>query len=208
MGKANVSKILLDGEKLKKALKEKDISMGELSERIGRNNTYIYNVLTRNTMVVPATEKMICIELEVESGTFIKQESKPSQADAGVVVIEKLIKELDTLKKVQKVILETLERVLEEQEKAYNKLGGQTTSLCRVKEMLTELCKSDREKAVEFLKSALCGETKALEKDILSRSKEVGIKEADLMCAKRDLDVQVGVTGYGNNQKRWWFLPK
>ena len=207
MGKENVSKINIDGDKLKGILQKKGISMSMLSEAIGRNNTYLHNVLVRNTAVVPAVEKLICIELELEPGSLIKQESKPLQMDAGVAAIEKINKELDAMKKRQNIILETLERVLEEQEKAYNKLGGQTTSLCRIKEMLAELCKSDREKAMDFLKMVLTGD-KALESDVLRKSKELGIKEHDLMGAKRDMDVQVSVTGYGNSQKKWWFLPK
>ena len=73
--------------------------------------------------------------------------------------------------------------------------------------MLTELCKSDREKDMDFLKMVLTGE-QVLESDVRRNSKELGIKEHDLMGAKRDLDVQVSVTGYGNSQKKWWFLPR
>lgn len=207
MGKENVSKIFLDGEKLKNVLKDKGVSMSMLSEAIGRNNTYLHNVLVRNTAVVPAVEKLICIELELEPGSLVKQEPKPVNPDAGVIAIEKLNKELDVLKKRQNVILETLEKLLEEQEKIYNKLGGHTISLCRVKEMLTELCKSDREKAADFLKTILAGE-KVLENDIIRKSQEMGIKQHELMAAKRDLDVQVSTTGYGNAQKKWWFMTK
>ena len=207
MGKENVSKINLDGDKLKGILQKKGISMSMLSEAIGRNNTYLHNVLVRNTAVVPAVEKLICLELELDPGSLIKQDPKPVQADAGVAAIEKINKELDGIKKRQNIILETLERVLEEQEKAYNKLGGQTTSLCRIKEMLTELCKSDREKAVDFLKTILAGE-KTLESDVIRKSQEMGIRQHELMGAKRDLDVQVSTTGYGSSQKKWWFLRR
>lgn len=207
MGKENVSKIFLDGEKLRRTLKDKGVSMNDLSERIGRNNTYLSNVLGRNTAIVPAIEKLICIELGVEVGTFVKQDLKPMRADSGVIAIERITKEIDVIKKTQNIILETLERVLEEQEKAYNKLGGQTTSLCRIKEMLTDLCKSDREKAVDFLKTILAGE-KTLESDVIRKSQEMGIRQHELMGAKRDLDVQVSTTGYGSSQKKWWFLRR
>ena len=43
--------------------------------------------------------------------------------------------------------------------------------------------------------------------EVILKSEANGIKRADLMKAKRDLQVDQSTTGYGKNQKTWWFIP-
>ena len=64
---------------------------------------------------------------------------------------------------------------------------------------------TDYDKAVRFLKDTLNG-GRIDGTEVLRMADAAGIKRADLNKAKRDIGVDTAVTGYGKNQKTWWFL--
>lgn len=76
----------------------------------------------------------------------------------------------------------------------------------KIKDKLKDVTKSDYEKACDFLKSTLA-EGRVIGEEVLLKADANGIKRADLMKAKRDLQVDTATTGYGKNQKTWWFIP-
>lgn len=64
---------------------------------------------------------------------------------------------------------------------------------------------TDYDKAVRFLKDKLSG-GRMDGAELLRMADASGIKRADLNKAKKDLGVDTSTTGYGKNQKTWWFL--
>lgn len=64
---------------------------------------------------------------------------------------------------------------------------------------------TDYDKAVRFLKEVLSG-GRVDGSEVLRQADSAGIKRADLNKAKRDIGVNTANTGYGKNQKTWWFL--
>ena len=101
---------------------------------------------------------------------------------------------------------ELLDMLAGSTEKLLAKANANTVQIEKIKDCLKDLGRSDHEKACEFLKSMLAGGRMNSEEVIL-KSEANGIKRADLMKAKRDLQVDQSTTGYGKNQKTWWFIP-
>lgn len=66
---------------------------------------------------------------------------------------------------------------------------------------------TDYDKAVRFLKETLAGGW-IDGAEVLRMADATGIKRADLNKAKRDIGVDTAQTGYGKNQKTWWFLSE
>lgn len=58
-----------------------------------------------------------------------------------------------------------------------------------------------------FLKETLAG-GRIDGAEVLRMADATGIKRADLNKAKRDIGVDTAQTGYGKNQKTWWFLSE
>ena len=64
-----------------------------------------------------------------------------------------------------------------------------------------------RQKRFVFLKETLAG-GRIDGAEVLRMADATGIKRADLNKAKRDIGVDTAQTGYGKNQKTWWFLSE
>ena len=96
-------------------------------------------------------------------------------------------------------------------EKSWSKVHANTIQLEKVKDDVKEcvqvLGMTDYDKAVRFLKETLAG-GRIDGTEVLRMSDASGIKRADLNKAKRDIGVDTATTGYGKNQKTWWFLPQ
>lgn len=96
-------------------------------------------------------------------------------------------------------------------EKIWSKVHANTLQLEKVKEDVKECAQvlgmTDYDKAVRFLKDTLGG-GRIDGAEVLRMADAAGIKRADLNKAKRDIRVDTAVTGYGKNQKTWWFLPQ
>ena len=68
--------------------------------------------------------------------------------------------------------------------------------------------KDDRlRQSSSFLKETLAG-GRIDGAEVLRMADATGIKRADLNKAKRDIGVDTAQTGYGKNQKIWWFLSE
>lgn len=77
--KRTTEKVALDKDKLEFVLSERNITKEGLSYELGRSKSYIYNVLKRGT-ISPREERVICKMLDLEEGTFVKQEEQALQA--------------------------------------------------------------------------------------------------------------------------------
>lgn len=211
MGTTEIKKVNIDFEVLDAVLTEKKITKKELAARMGRGATYFADLKKRGAKVPAGVENFICLELGVDAGTFVKQEQEKqvpgSQSEVGGIVLGNIYKSLNAHEKSLNIMSGSMEQTAELLEKIWNKLTAQSEQMARMRDMLKELTKSDREKAEEFLRNVLVAE-KALEEDIIRESQKKGIKQADLMAAKRDMDVQISTTGYGKNQKKWWLLSR
>ena len=91
-------------------------------------------------------------------------------------------------------------------EKLIGKANANTVQLEKIKDRLKYCTKSDYEKACDFLRDIL-SDGRVIGDEVLLKSDANGIKRADLMKAKRELNVDQATTGYGKNQKTWWFIP-
>ena len=96
-------------------------------------------------------------------------------------------------------------------EKIWSKVHANTLQLEKVKEDVKECAQvlkmTDYDKAVRFLKETLAG-GRIDGAEVLRMADATGIKRADLNKAKRDIGVDTAQTGYGKNQKTWWFLSE
>ncbi|MEE1085794.1 MAG: hypothetical protein U0L05_01270 [Schaedlerella sp.] len=196
-----IQKIKLDFEKLDKILKERKMSQRELSSRMGHNQTWVADLKKKDTPIPVGVEKFICLELGYEPGTFVRKErpeQKPDGSLAELAILENIYREIREERKL-------LEEVAERAEAIWNKLNTQATQLIKIKDKINVLSISDYEKALKFLRDIL-SEGKVLESEVIAKSDEAGIKRAELYKARRDMNVQTAVTGYGKNQKTWW-LP-
>ena len=77
--KRTTEKVALDKDKLEFVLSERNITKEGLSYELGRSKSYICNVLRRGT-ISPREERVICKMLDLEEGTFVKQEEQALQA--------------------------------------------------------------------------------------------------------------------------------
>lgn len=206
MTKTTISKVRLDMDKLSEIIKEKDRSLSQLSLSVGKGYTYLSDIKKRGTEVPVAIEKLLCIELDIEPGSLVLKEPE-LLPDAGVIVFERLYKKLEQQDKRINVLIECIEKTLEEQEKIYNKLSAQTLTLARIKDILQELSKTDVDKAKDFLKNLLSSGA-MMESDIVRDSQKASINQSALALARKELDIQVSTKGYGSSQKKWWSLPR
>lgn len=195
MNQPKIDKVKIDYDKLCVELKKQGKTKCAFSLEMGRYKTFV-SCLKKNPDQPEAVEKIMCMLLGLEEGSLIVAEDAPEQTDA--TVLTNIHKQIVAERKL-------LEEAAENIEKIWNKVNANTLQLERIKECVKGFEKSGYEKAIEFLKNAL-SDGKANSEEIMMRSDAAGIKRADLMKAKRDIGVDSSTTGYGKNQKTWWFL--
>lgn len=212
-----LNKVEIDNNALSRELKRLNKTKRWLSAELGRDETYVSKLATR-PMISPAEEKLICVVLDLQPGTLVKQENNhPKDAQ----ILENLYKEV--LKVSQKMdglaqqikakpgyeditrIAQTVERMEGIVETVYKKTNANTVQLEKIKEAVARQSESESDRAEKYLTEKLsCGEVTAQE--IFEGADEMCIKRAELMRAKGKLDIQVYNKGYGKNQKAMWRL--
>lgn len=195
MNQTKIEKVKIDYEKLCEELKKQGKTRGEFSLEMTKDKGFVGR-MEKNPSQPKTIEKFMCMLLGLEEGSLIASEEVPDQTDTKVLINihNQIIAEM-------KLLEETAENI----EKIWNKVHANTIQIERIKECVKGFEKSGYEKAIEFLKNAL-SDGKANSEEIMMRSDAAGIKRADLMKAKRDIGVDSSTTGYGKNQKTWWFL--
>lgn len=191
-----VRKVTINYDRLCEELKKQGKTKKELSLELGRYETFI-SEMNKNREQPETIEKLICILLGLEPGSLIEPEKQAIGADAKAM--ENIYKKMC---KMEELILfqgEIIEKIL-------SKSNANTIQLEKIKDKLKDVTKSDYEKACDFLKNTLA-EGRVIGEEVLLKADANGIKRADLMKAKRDLQVDTATTGYGKNQKTWWFIP-
>ena len=192
--------VKIDYEKLTAEIKARGKTNGWLSTQIAKERGYITK-LKDKAEIPDNVENLICMVLGVEKGTYILPEPKEESKPQGEITV------LNNLHKDVKSLLSVMENLADGQEKIWNKLNTNTIQLERIKDYTKVLEKDEYDRAVDFLKSALA-DGKVSGEEILLRADSVGIKRADLNKAKNTVGIDTSVTGYGKNQKTWWFIPK
>lgn len=195
MNQPKIDKVKIDYEKLCEELKKQGKTRGEFSLEMTKDKGFVGR-MEKNPNQPKTIEKFMCMLLGLEEGSLIASEEVPDQTDTKVLT--NIHKQIVADRKL-------LEEAAENIEKIWNKVNANTLQLERIKECVKGFEKSGYEKAIEFLKNAL-SDGKANSEEIMMRSDAAGIKRADLMKAKRDIGVDSSTTGYGKNQKTWWFL--
>lgn len=208
----DTEKVHLDFEKFSQAAKAQKISLRELSTNMGYRPTYFSELKKRDGAITVNVERFICMELGLEPGSLIRREAKlaagdENQSDKAAELLERIYKEQQKLAETIKFIADRVEMITDQNEAIWNKLNTQATQLIKIKEKLNELGATGYQKAAMFLKETLSN-GQMLETEVVAKGEEAGISKADIYKAKRDLPVQVAVTGYGKNQKTWWLLSK
>lgn len=191
-----VRKVTINYDRLCEELKKQGKTKKELSLELGRYETFI-SEMNKNREQPETIEKLICILIGLEPGSLIEPQKQATGADAKA--LENIYKKMC---KMEELILfqgEIIEKIL-------SKSNANTIQLEKIKDKLKDVRKSDYENACDFLKSMLA-EGRVIGEEVLLKSDASGIKRADLMKAKRDLQVDTATTGYGKNQKTWWFIP-
>ena len=192
--------VKIDYEKLTEEVRKQGKTNIWLSERLARNKTFVSDLKKRPEQP-EQLERLICMVLGVEMGTFVLAEPKEEPKPQGEITV------LNNLHKDIRAMREAVSEIAENQERIWNKLNTHTIKLERIKEYTKVLERDGHERAVDFLKSALA-DGKVSGEEILLRADSVGIKRADLNKAKNTVGIDTSVTGYGKNQKTWWFIPK
>ncbi len=188
--------VRIDYERLCNELKKAGKTKEGFSFELGRSKSFVTQ-LNKNRMQPKALEKIMCILLGLDEGSLVVEEK---QNTGETLILQNIFLEI-------KAVRAMMEEVAENQERIWNKLNTNTVQLERIKEHVKEFGETDYDKAVQFLQSAL-KEGKMNAEEIMLRSDAAGIKRADLNKAKRDIGVDQSTTGYGKNQKTWWFIPR
>lgn len=192
--------VTIDYEKLIAEVKARGKTNGWLSMQIAKEKGYITKL--QNKPEIPDNvENLICMVLGVEKGTYILPEPKEEPKPQGEITV------LNNLHRDIRLLGADISGVSESLEKIWNKLNANTIQLERIKDYTKVLEKDGHERAVDFLKAALA-DGKVNGEEVLLRADSAGIKRADLNKAKNTVGVDTSVTGYGKNQKTWWFIPK
>ncbi len=191
-----MNKVTIDYNKLTRALAERGKTKKWLSLELGRYESYIASI--KNKPEQPeSVERIICMVLEMEPGSLVADQSPKASEDASI--LQNIHREIKAERALLEEAAENLERI-------WNKLNANTIQLERIKDCVKGFDKTGADKAKEFLKCALA-DGKVNSEEVLLRSDGAGIKRADLMKAKNELGVDSATTGYGKNQKTWWFIP-
>lgn len=197
-----MEKVTIDYKRLCLELEKQGKTKAELSRDMAKNKNFI-GLMEKNPEQPAEVERLMCLLLGLEQGSLIKQEALTS-SQGEVRILENLHKEVRETR-------QAIERYTELLEKIWSKVHANTLQLEKVKEDVREcvqvLGMTDYDKAVRFLKETLSG-GRIDGAEVLRMADAAGIKRADLNKAKRDIGVDTAQTGYGKNQKAWWFLPQ
>lgn len=142
----------------------------------------------------------MCLMLGKEPGYFQREIPREEQvAEQVPAAIVNIHKEIQGMKKQVEALTDLTERI-------FSKCNANTKQLEDVKVHVRALAKTDYDRACEFLQDALSG-GRLNGNDLLLQADEAGIKRSEIMKAKKDLGVQIDISGYGKNQKAWWYIP-
>lgn len=192
-------KVKIDHEKLLGELKEQKKTTKELSAELGMAECYIATRHKRGDEYPASMEKLMCFLLGKEPGYFILPEEK--DVDTGTEnpkILENIFREC-------KWQHEALERIEEKLDTLFRKVNANTVQLEKLKESMGLMAKTDLDVAVDFLKNILSG-GRVEGMSVLMEADSAGIKHSNLMKAKKELEIQIETSGYGKNQKNWWYL--
>ena len=190
-----VKKVTIDYDVLNDYIKSRGKTKEEFSTELGRGKTYISDMRKRPE-INDSMERLMCVLLDIEPGSLVKKENV---SGAEVKMFENLFKKMCELEEIIVVQGEMMEKLI-------GKANANTVQLEKIKDRLKYCTKSDYEKACDFLRDIL-SDGRVIGDEVLMKSDANGIKRADLMKAKRELNVDQATTGYGKNQKTWWFIP-
>ena len=190
-----VKKVTIDYDVLNDYIKSRGKAKEEFSTELGRGKTYISDMRKRPE-INDSMERLMCVLLDIEPGSLVKKENV---SGAEVKMFENLFKKMCELEEIIVVQGEMMEKLI-------GKANANTVQLEKIKDRLKYCTKSDYEKACDFLRDIL-SDGRVIGDEVLLKSDAHGIKRADLMKAKRELNVDQATTGYGKNQKTWWFIP-
>ena len=190
-----VKKVTIDYDVLNDYIKSRGKAKEEFSTELGRGKTYISDMRKRPE-INDSMERLMCVLLDIEPGSLVKKENV---SGAEVKMFENLFKKMCELEEIIVVQGEMMEKLI-------GKANANTVQLEKIKDRLKYCTKSDYENACDFLRDIL-SDGRVIGDEVLLKSDANGIKRADLMKAKRELNVDQATTGYGKNQKTWWFIP-
>lgn len=194
-----MEKVTIDFERLCLELEKQGKTKADLSREMTKNKNFV-GLMEKNPEQPVEVERLMCLIIGLEPGDLVKREGMGSEAS---------VKVIENLHRDHKNILKLLEENAEMLEKILSKVSANTLQMERIKDDVKELksvaCLTDYDKAVRFLKEVLSG-GRVDGSEVLRQADSAGIKRADLNKAKRDIGVNTANTGYGKNQKTWWFL--
>lgn len=197
-----MEKVTIDYKRLCLELEKQGKTKADLSRDMAKNKNFV-GLMEKNPDQPAEVERLMCLLLGLEQGSLIKQEV-PIGSQGEIRILENLYKEM---REVHQAVVEYGELL----EKIWSKVHANTLQLETVKDHVKDcreyLKLTDANKAEKFLRDMLSGGRMNGE-EVIRAADAHGIKRADLNKAKRDLRVDTAVTGYGKNQKTWWFLPQ
>lgn len=197
-----MEKVTIDYGRLCLELEKQGKTKADLSRDMAKNKNFV-GLMAKNPDQPAEVERLMCLLLGLEQGSLIKQEDKTG-SQGEIRILENLHKEM---REIHQAVAEYGELL----EKIWSKVHANTLQLEKVKdddkECVQVLGMTDYDKAVRFLKDTLSG-GRIDGAEVLRMADAAGIKRADLNKAKRVIRVDTAVTGYGKNQKTWWFLPQ
>lgn len=188
--------VTIDYDKLSKELSFRGKTKKWLSIELGRYETYIAG-MKQNPEQPEQVERLICMVLGLEAGSLIVPKKQEETGEAAI--LNNLYREIQKVSTIVEGLQESIEKV-------WNKSSANTIQLERIRDCVKRFERSDHENAMDFLRKILA-EGKMNGEEVLLRADAAGIKRADLMKAKNDIGVDSATTGYGKNQKTWWFIP-
>lgn len=188
--------VKIDYEKLETILSKAGKTKADLSRDMAKGRNFV-GTMKEKPEQPEEIERLMCLLLGIEPGSLI-QEEKGTEAK----ILTNIYREIMEVR-------EMVEGIAEKTEKIWNKAHANTIQIESIKENTKECLKAlvmtDYDKAVRFLKDKLSG-GRMDGAELLRMADASGIKRADLNKAKKDLGVDTSTTGYGKNQKTWWFL--
>lgn len=197
-----MEKVTIDYKRLCLELEKQGKTKADLSRDMAKNKNFV-GLMEKNPDQPAEVERLMCLLLGLEQGSLIKQEV-PIGSQGEIRILENLHKEVREARQAIESCTELLEKI-------WSKVHANTLQLETVKDHVRDcreyLKLTDADKAEKFLRDILGGGRMNGE-DVLRAADAQGIKRADLNKAKRDLRIDTAVTGYGKNQKTWWFLPQ
>lgn len=197
-----MEKVTIDYGRLCLELQKQGKTKADLSRDMAKNKNFV-GLMEKNPDQPAEVERLMCLLLGLEQGSLIKREV-PTGSPGEIRILENLHKEMQEIHR-------TVEEYKEILEKIWSKVHANTLQIESVKEHVNDcreyLKLTDADKAEKFLRDMLSGGRMNGE-EVLRAADAQGIKRADLNKAKRDLRIDTAVTGYGKNQKTWWFLPQ